>query len=130
MRKQVSETSTANNSSVVDSKKNEVLSNTSETAENKKEWIMNCPTEKVSEDCKKYLQLVDDLQQEFTESEQESLRSSYNFFEKYSKKYSKNDVVSIEDRNSIRMTMKHVLRQASMVNYDYSEVLGGLNNEF
>jgi hypothetical protein len=130
MRNQTTETSTANNSSVVDSKKSEVLANTSETAENKKEWIIDCPTKQVIDICRKYLILVDDLQQECNESEQESLLSSYNFFENFSKKYSKNDVVSIEDRNSIRMTMKHVLRQASMVNYDYSEVLGGSNNEF
>jgi hypothetical protein len=130
MRKQQSNSTEANKSSLVDSKKSEVLANTSETTKNKKEWIMDCPTKQVIDICRKYLILVDDLQQECNESEQESLSSSYNFFEKYSKKYSKNDVVSIEDRNSIRMTMKHVLRQASMVNYDYSEVLGGSNNEF
>jgi len=81
-------------------------------------WIMDSTVTILKETISRQLSLIDDIQQTLTDmgigcAELDNL---YNELESYSNKFEKHNTASLEDRNSVRMTCKHLIKAYSHLN--------------
>lgn len=91
------------------------MKTTTESGTIQSKWVMDCNTEAVKETINSTLHLIDDLQGKCTKEEDlDHLSDLYDEIEAI--KFSIKDTVSIETRNSIRMTCKYLMKITPFLN--------------
>lgn len=80
-------------------------------------WVMDCTNEKLLETCRKFLPIIDDLQQVCTPEYWPELEYTYSRIEMYYRNIKPASSLSVKYRNEIRLILKDVLKYCAIFNY-------------
>ena len=94
------------------------MKNTAENNTKKSIWIMDCEPSILRDTLSRTLETIDNYQQKCVDwgLDGSDLEELYNEMEKYYHKIIQTNTISIEERNEIRMTCKHLIKAYSHLN--------------